>query len=144
SASGGLGGSGRTRAARGFPSTSSFTSAASSTTHFCYTSLGSACATPDTGTTLCSGNPGAVCRRTDARSITTTYAYDALNRLTSKTYNDAPHTPTANFYYDETSVLAKGQTLTLTNTLGRLSHTSAASGAALTVHSYDAMGRIKD
>lgn len=47
---------------------------------------------------LCSGNPGAVCRRTDARSITTTYGYDALNRLTSKAYSDG--TLTAYYNYD--------------------------------------------
>jgi YD repeat-containing protein len=32
---------------------------------------------------------------------TTTYAYDALNRVTSKTYSDS--TPWAYFYYDESS-----------------------------------------
>src|SRR2546425_12667002 len=30
---------------------------------------------------LCSGNPTAVCRRADPKGITTTYTYDALNRL---------------------------------------------------------------
>jgi YD repeat-containing protein len=49
----------------------------SGTTNFYYTTSGGA---------LCSGDPNAVCRRTDARSITTTYSYDVLNRLTGKTY----------------------------------------------------------
>ncbi|MGH9455556.1 MAG: hypothetical protein ACRD2O_16470 [Terriglobia bacterium] len=31
----------------------------------------------------CSGDPSEVCSRTDARGITTTYTYDALNRLNS-------------------------------------------------------------
>ena len=33
----------------------------------------------------CSGNPAQVCSRTDGRSVTTTYAYDALYRATSRT-----------------------------------------------------------
>ena len=55
--------------------------------------------TPEAGTTtytypvsgsLCSGNPSAPCTRTDARSVTTTYAYDAMNRLTTKSITMAP------------------------------------------------------
>src|SRR5207244_12413482 len=83
------------------------------------------------GGTLCSVDPNAVCRRTDARSITTTYSYDAMNRLTSRTYSDS--TPTANFYYDESSVTVSGTAYTLTNTKGRLSHTSGATGTAITI-----------
>jgi RHS repeat-associated protein len=79
-----------------------------------------------------------VCSRTDARTITTTYAYDALNRLTSKTYSGT--TPAAYFSYDETAYGGK----TLSNTKGRVSHTSAAGGTAITIHSYDAAGRVKD
>ncbi|MGH9655852.1 MAG: RHS repeat domain-containing protein [Bryobacteraceae bacterium] len=36
--------------------------------------------------------------RTDARGVTTTYAYDALNRLTGKSYSDG--TPTVTYAYD--------------------------------------------
>jgi RHS repeat-associated protein len=36
--------------------------------------------------------------RTDARNITTTYGYDALNRILQKSYSDG--TPTANYQYD--------------------------------------------
>ncbi len=102
-----------------------------------------AATTPESGTTnfyytkssggLCSGDPNAVCRRSDARSITTTYAYDALNRLTSKTYSDS--TPAANFYYDEASVTVGGTAYTVTNAKGRLSHTSAGSGTAIMIWS---------
>jgi len=92
---------------------------------------------PTTGA-LCSGDPNSVCSRTDARTITTTYAYDALNRLTSKTYSGT--TPAAYFSYDETAYGGK----TLSNTKGRVSHTSAAGGTAITIHSYDAAGRVKD
>ena len=103
------------------------------TTNLYYTTSGGA---------LCSGDPNAVCRRTDARSITTTYSYDAMNRLTSRTYSDS--TPTANFYYDESSVTVSGTAYTLTNTKGRLSHTSGATGTAITIHSYDTGGRPQD
>src|SRR6266852_3259744 len=65
-----------------------------------------------------------------------------MNRLTSKTYSDS--TPTVNFYYDESSVTVAGTVYTLTNTKGRLSHTSAANGTAITIHSYDTMGRPLD
>ena len=69
-------------------------------------------------------------------------AYDAKNRLTSKTYSDS--TPAANFYYDESSVTVGGTPYTLTNTKGRLTHTSTASGNAFTIHSYDKMARTED
>lgn len=107
---------------------------------------------PEAGTTnfyfttssgaLCSGDPQKVCRRTDARAITTTAGYDALNRITSKTYSDS--TPAANFYYDESSVTIAGTQYTLTNSKRRVSHTSAASGTTMTVHSYDKMARTQD
>lgn len=35
---------------------------------------------------LCAGAPGAVCRKSDARGVVTTYSYDALGRLLGKTY----------------------------------------------------------
>jgi RHS repeat-associated protein len=89
---------------------------------------------------LCSGNPAAVCRRTDARSITTTYTYDALNRLTSKTYSDG--TPTVKFFYDQPNPWQ----VPITNYLGRLTETVAyasdGSYLASAMFSYDAMGRI--
>ncbi len=90
---------------------------------------------------LCVGNPQAICRRTSA-SITTTYSYDAENRLTSKTHSDS--TPAAIYFYDESSVTVGGTAYTLTNSKGRLSHTTAASGNAMTIHSYDAAGRTQD
>ncbi len=106
---------------------------------------------PESGTTnfyfttslggVCSGSPKAVCRRTDARNVTTTYGYDAENRLTSKSYSDS--TPTANYFYDETSLTVGGTAYTLTGTKGRLSHTSVGT-SAITVHSYDAAGRVQD
>jgi RHS repeat-associated protein len=89
------------------------------------------------GGSLCSGDMSAVCRRTDARSITTTYAYDALNRLISKAYSDS--TPGVKYGYD--AVAPSGCTppsLTITNGLGR--RTSMCDGPGGTAWSYDAVG----
>jgi len=113
---------------------------------FTYDSLSrlTASSNPEPGTTnlyyttssgaLCSGDPGAVCRRTDARAITTTYAYDALNRLTGKTYSDS--TPAVAYGYDQTSYNG----LTITNGIGR--RTGMSDGAGAEAWSYDVMGRV--
>ena len=111
-------------------------------------------ATPEAGTTtytypvvgsLCSGAPSTPCTRKDARSTTTTYTYDTLNRLTSKSYNDTPQTPTANFYYAQTSVtIGSWSSGTLTNPIGRLTEaTTSVSGTVKTglVYNYDSRGR---
>jgi RHS repeat-associated protein len=83
---------------------------------------------------LCAGDSSAVCRRTDARSITTTHSYDALNRLTGKTHSDT--TPAANYYYDQTNYNG----LIISNGLGRRTGMSDGSGA--TAWSYDASGHV--
>src|SRR4029077_6409612 len=70
----------------------------SGTTCFYYTTSGGTCGASGSGT-LCSGDPTAVCRKTDARGITTIYAYDAINRLTGKDYTDG--TFAAYYYYDD-------------------------------------------
>jgi RHS repeat-associated protein len=68
--------------------------------------------------------------KTDARNITTTYGYDALNRNTSVTYSDS--TPGITRTYD-TATLGKG----------RLQKTETAMGSRVTINEYDAMGRLK-
>jgi RHS repeat-associated protein len=92
---------------------------------------------------LCSGDLS-LCQRIDPRivpnttaHITTAYAYDALNRLRSKSYNDGA-TPVVTFNYDEGSALGVS---TLLNTLGRKSseYTTAQTGS---VFSYDPLGRV--
>jgi len=72
--------------------------------------------------------------------VTTTYAYDALNRLHTKTYSDGT-TPSVTLNYDETSVNGN----TLTNTTGRLSSEYTGPSSAMTsrsIVSYNAPGWI--
>lgn len=114
--------------------------------------------TPEAGTTyfyfttsggsICAGDPSKKCRVVDARGVTTTFSYDALDRLTSKTYSDG--TPAANFFYDETTVSVGGWTSpTLTYTKGHLTHSCTAPNAnscqsaqTASAYNYDARGRI--
>lgn len=69
--------------------------------------------------------------RVDARNITTSYAYDALNRLKTRNYNDG--TPSASFFYDATTVA---------NSKGRLTSIST-SASSYSYGEYDSMGRVK-
>jgi YD repeat-containing protein len=74
-------------------------------------------------------------------TLTTTYQYDALNRLTSTTYSDS--TPGVFRHYDTTSELGLG----LSNTIGRLSaEYVSSSGTTLSgrVYSYDPLGHVVD
>src|SRR5205085_7284616 len=98
----------------------------SGTTHFYYTTSGGS---------LCSGNASNVCYKTDARMTTSTYTYDALNRLTQISYSDGT-TPTVNYFYDQTSYNG----LTITNGKGR--RTGMSDGSGQTAWSYDTVGRI--
>jgi RHS repeat-associated protein len=90
--------------------------------------------TQSNGTSLCSGDSNLVCRKSDARSITTTYAYDGLNRLTGKSYSDS--TQAVSFSYDQTSYNG----LTITNGKGR--RTGISNGSDQTAWSYDAAGHV--
>src|SRR2546425_1252462 len=125
----------------------------SQTRSFTYDGLGRAtlATEPESGTTnlyyttsggaLCSGNPDAVCRRTDARAITTTLGYDAGNRLISKTYSDT--TPAVKYGYDGISLsgcATAPPTLTITNPNGH--RTAMCDGSGATSWSYDAAGRV--
>jgi RHS repeat-associated protein len=68
-------------------------------------------------------------------TVDTTYAYDELHRLRTKTYSDGL-TPLATFNYDETAPLG----FAAVNPLGRLSSESA--GNAKSAFSYDTIGRV--
>jgi len=45
-------------------------------------------------------NNGNLTSKTDARGITTSYVYDNLNRVKTRSYNDNPQTPTVSYFYD--------------------------------------------
>lgn len=118
--------------------------------------------TPESGTitysylvngSMCSGNPSLPCSRTDARGVTIQYTYDALNRLTSKSYsNDPTSTPTGCFQYDASSISGAGGNLLdhVTNEWTQSASAGACNSGLLTnggyltlrsILSYDAMGR---
>jgi YD repeat-containing protein len=101
------------------------------------------------GGSLCSGDPGNVCVRTDARGVVTTYTYDHANRLTGKTYTipsghniaampnvctTSPNGTSANvcYYYDAGGAGSYA--------LGRLTSMSDPSGSETS--KYDQDGRI--
>lgn len=73
---------------------------------------------------------GNLTQKVDARGVTTTYVYDALNRPTSRTYSDG--TPAVTYTYDATGI---------SNSKGRL--TSVSSNVSTYSYSgYDAAGRL--
>ena len=67
--------------------------------------------------------------KTDGR-FTTTYVYDSLIRVTSRSYSGTPATPPVTYAYD-----------TATNGVGRLASVTTAGVSTYTYASYDAMGR---
>jgi RHS repeat-associated protein len=71
------------------------------------------------------------------QTVTVTYAYDALNRLTDKTYSDGT-TQNSSYRYDYASFL--GQTFTYP--VGREVAATAANNASQSFTSYDQMGRV--
>lgn len=121
------------------PETAASISTGSGTINYYYT-------TTTSGTTPCSGDPADVCLRiaprpnqaSQASTVQTTYTYDALNRLTSKSYNDST-TPTVLYGFDGISPPScTPPTLTITNGLGR--RTSMCDGSGATAWSYDQVG----
>jgi RHS repeat-associated protein len=78
--------------------------------------------------------------QTGTVTVATTYQYDALNRLTQKSYNDGA-TPTALYFYDVRN-LNYGCTASYTNLVGRLS--GSAVPGWIFCDGYDVMGRLVD
>jgi RHS repeat-associated protein len=98
---------------------------------------------PESGTVSYTyDNNGNLLTRTDARSITTTIAYDVLNRPTSKSYNDSPQTPTINFYYDSQTLPSGAPSYSRGYSTGALVAVTYGGGSAGTYRGYDALGRV--
>jgi RHS repeat-associated protein len=77
--------------------------------------------------------------QTGTAKETTTYTYDVLHRIASKTYSDG--TPSVGYYYDQASPWG----VTATNYRGRLTEAQTTSGSSVltgAVFSYDQMGRV--
>jgi RHS repeat-associated protein len=79
-------------------------------------------------------------------TVTTSYQYDALNRVTATSYSDGVTLP-AVFAYDQTKITMGTQQFNIVNSIGRLSWscTQLSSGSCngtMAVHSYDPLGRI--
>jgi RHS repeat-associated protein len=75
-------------------------------------------------------NNGNVKGKVDARGITTSFVYDSLNRVISRSYSDG--TPTVTYTYDAAGV---------SNSKGRLTSVSS-SGSLSNVTAYDVLGRV--
>lgn len=91
--------------------------------------------TPEAGTISvgyagCSGDPGNLCSKTDARGITTTYTYDGLNRMKSKSYSNGQGSVT--YAYDQGGASAFA--------LGRLTQMVDPSGSE--TYTYDPDGDV--
>jgi len=110
---------------------------------FTYDGLGrrTSMTTPEAGTdnfyftmsdnvSLCAGSPKAVCRRTDARGITTTYTYNSRSQLTGKSYSNGQGSVT--YQYDQGGAAAFA--------LARLTSMTDPSGSE--TYSYDQGGRV--
>lgn len=102
---------------------------------------------PESGTITYSYNDNNdLLEKTDPRllpngstKIKTTLAYDALNRLTSKTYNDG--TPSVNLYYDNQTLPAGAPNLEHGASLGKLLAVTYGGGSAGSYFGFDAIGR---
>ena len=88
-------------------------------------------------------NNGNLLTKTDARGITTTLAYDALNRPTSKTYqNDPNSTPPVNYFYDSQTLPSGAPSFSRGPSIGRLLAVTSGTGSSVgDYYGYDAAGR---
>ncbi len=110
---------------------------------FTYNSLGQVTqsVTPEGGTLTYtyqtgSGVDGLLASVADGRSISTSFTYDALHRVTAKNYSDS--TPDFTYSYDQTSDPVSDP---ISNGKGRLTHVTDGSYQYRT-YSYDSMGRL--
>ncbi len=88
-------------------------------------------ANPESGTISYGyDNNGNLTSKTDARNITTSFTYDVLNRITQKSYNDIPQTPTVTYTYDN-ATNAKGKLTKVSSSVSTTEYTS-----------FDIIGRV--
>jgi len=80
----------------------------------------------------------------DARLITTTYAYDALNRVKSRTYtNDPQSTPAVSYKYDAQALQAGSPpSFDRGSSIGRLVAVTYGGVSSGTYRGYDQLGRV--
>jgi YD repeat-containing protein len=108
----------------------------------CYGTTGGALPNGSNCTEGYDGN-GNVASKTDARGVTTNYIYDALNRILSKTYTNAPAGTLSNCYQYDTATNGIGHLgAEWTQSGGCASSPSANSQSLRAFGAYDAMGRI--
>jgi hypothetical protein len=81
----------------------------------------------------CAGDQSLPCKKTDARSVWTKYAYDNINRRTTKTYSADP---AVTYAYDVYATGSYG-----TGNYGKGLRTSMTDGSGSTTWTYDTMGR---
>jgi len=87
-------------------------------------------ASPDTGNTIRTFNAAMVATDKDARNVTATYTYDALNRVTQIVYSGSGFTTLTDTYgYDQGA-----------NAVGRMSSMTYSGGS--TSWAYDGFGRV--
>jgi RHS repeat-associated protein len=98
---------------------------------------------PESGTiSYTYDNNGNMLTRFDARSVTANMAYDALNRPTSRSYNDTPQTPAVNYFYDSQTLPSGAPSYDRGNSTGRLVAMTFGSGSSEgTYRGYDQLGR---
>jgi RHS repeat-associated protein len=107
---------------------------------------------PESGTiTYLYDQNGNLTEKTDARGVKTTMTYDALNRITSKTYSGTTDegraavnlTKPVFYFYDDDSTLPEGApSWPSTPSKGRLIGVAYGTGSDGTYHQYDVAGRI--
>jgi YD repeat-containing protein len=97
------------------------------------------------GGALCAGDHSLPCSKTDARGVTTNYAYDSLNRLLSKTFTNAPAGSMSSCFAYDTATNGIGKLAAEWTQKGTCPGVAPASGGFQTMRifqQYDAMGHV--
>lgn len=79
-------------------------------------------------------NNGNVLTATDAKNVTSTNTYDTVSRVTQRSYNDSPQTPTVTFTYDDPNIdYSKGRLTKVSSSVSETRYTE-----------FDLAGRLKE